>query len=68
MNDEPLQVALRVTQTLDDLGVPYLIGGSIASALYGEPRATMDADIVADLHFPRPPHLTLRALPQPIDA
>lgn len=49
MNNEPLQVALRVTQTLDELGVPYLIGGSLASALYGEPRATMDADIIADL-------------------
>lgn len=49
MNNEPLQVALRVTQTLDELGVPYLIGGSLASTLYGEPRATMDADIIADL-------------------
>lgn len=51
MNNEPLEVALRVTQTLDDLGVPYLIGGSLASTLYGEPRATMDADILADLQF-----------------
>lgn len=51
MNNEPLQVALRVTQTLDDLGVPYLIGGSLASTLYGEPRATMDADIIADLQL-----------------
>ena len=51
MNSEPLEVALRVTQTLDDLGVPYLIGGSLASTLYGEPRATMDADIIADLHL-----------------
>lgn len=49
MSNEPLQVALRVTQTFDALGIPYLIGGSLASALYGEPRATMDADIIADL-------------------
>ncbi len=49
MNGEPLQVALRVTQVLEELGVPYLIGGSLASAFYGEPRATMNADIVADI-------------------
>jgi len=51
MNNEPLEVALRVAQTLDELGVAYLIGGSLASALYGEPRATMDADIIADLQL-----------------
>src|SRR5689334_15766212 len=48
MNNEPLEVALRVTQTMQELGIPYLIGGSLASTLYGEPRATMDADILAD--------------------
>jgi len=52
MNNEPLQVALRVIKTLEELGVPYLIGGSLASTLYGEPRATMDADIIADLLLP----------------
>lgn len=49
MDNEPLEVALLVTQSLDKLGVSYLIGGSVASTLYGEPRATMDADIIADL-------------------
>ena len=31
----------------DRLGIDYYIGGSFASIAYGEPRATMDADIVA---------------------
>lgn len=35
---------------LDDLGIPYLVGGSVASSLHGIPRATQDVDLVADLH------------------
>ena len=34
---------------LDDLGVPWLIGGSLASSLHGIPRSTQDVDLVADL-------------------
>ena len=34
---------------LDQLGVPYMLVGSIASAVYGEPRMTKDIDVVADL-------------------
>jgi hypothetical protein len=48
---EPIAVTLLVIEALDDLGVPYLIGGSLASAVYGVPRATMDADLVADLRL-----------------
>ncbi len=47
--DEPLQLALRVIRILDDLGAPAWIGGSLASSIFGIPRATQDADIVADL-------------------
>jgi hypothetical protein len=42
-----------VTDALETLGVPYVIGGSLASAVHGVVRATMDADLVADL---RPEH------------
>ena len=31
------------------LGVDYLVGGSIASSVFGEPRQTVDADLVAHL-------------------
>jgi hypothetical protein len=46
---EPLAVTLLVADTLEALGVPYAVGGSLASAVHGVMRATMDADLVADL-------------------
>lgn len=39
----------RVLQVLDQVGVPYLIGGSVASSIHGISRPTMDVDLVADL-------------------
>lgn len=51
MIPEPIAVTLLVIEALDRLGAPYLIGGSLASAVYGVPRATMDADLVADLRM-----------------
>jgi hypothetical protein len=53
MLSEPIAVTLLVIQPLEALGVPYLIGGSLASAVHGVVRATLDADLVADL---RPEH------------
>jgi hypothetical protein len=44
---DPIAVALRVTAVLEQLGIPYLIGGSLASTLYGMVRTTQDADIIA---------------------
>jgi hypothetical protein len=43
----------RVGQTFDDLNVPWAIGGSFASTVHGEPRATNDIDIVANLRGPQ---------------
>ena len=49
MLTEPLAVTLQVVEVLEGLGVPYFIGGSLASAVHGVVRATMDVDMVADL-------------------
>ncbi len=38
-----------VVEALDELGVPYLIAGSLASSVHGEVRSTWDTDLVADL-------------------
>jgi hypothetical protein len=38
-----------VVDALTDLGVPYMIGGSVASSAVGVARATLDVDLVADL-------------------
>jgi hypothetical protein len=49
MLSEPIQVTLKVIRVFERLGISYLIGGSLASAVYGTIRATMDADLVADI-------------------
>ncbi len=46
---EPVQVTHRIAQTFENLGIQYLVGGSLASSLHGIPRATQDVDIVADI-------------------
>lgn len=49
MLSEPIAVTLEVIDALDALGVPYFIGGSLASAVHGTVRSTLDADLVAEL-------------------
>jgi hypothetical protein len=44
-----LAVAHDLGAKLDVLGVPWVIVGSVASSMLGEPRATADVDLVADL-------------------
>jgi hypothetical protein len=46
---EPTAVTLRVIDTLDAIGIPYLIGGSFASSIHGVARMTADVDLVVDL-------------------
>jgi len=45
----PVDLALRVASALDRLGIPYVLGGSLASSILGEPRATADIDIAIRL-------------------
>jgi hypothetical protein len=42
----PQEVVLRAVALLDELRIPYLIGGSLASSIYGTPRTTADVDVV----------------------
>jgi hypothetical protein len=49
MLSEPILVLARLARIFDALGIRYLVGGSLASSLYGIPRATQDVDVVADL-------------------
>lgn len=49
MTAGPIALALELAALLDALGVPYVTGGSVASSLIGEPRATMDLDLAVDL-------------------
>ena len=47
--DSALEVALCVAELFDRLEIRYLVGGSLASSLHGEPRSTQDVDFVAEL-------------------
>jgi hypothetical protein len=40
-----------VVDVLEALGVPYFVGGSLASSVHGVPRASIDADVVAALRL-----------------
>jgi len=51
MQNEPIEVTLKVTGVLENLGVPYIIGGSLASTLYGMVRTTQDSDIITEMHI-----------------
>jgi hypothetical protein len=40
---------LMFTQRLNTLGVPYMVSGSVAVIIYGEPRLTHDVDLIVVL-------------------
>jgi hypothetical protein len=46
---DPIDVAIRVGRILDGVGATHTIGGSIAASFAGEPRSTIDIDVVANL-------------------
>ena len=48
---EPIRVTQQVAQAFERLGIPYLVGGSLASSMHGIPRATQDVDMVADIEL-----------------
>ena len=47
----PADALERLVEVFDGLGVPYMVGGSVASSIHGMARPTMDVDLVADLQF-----------------
>lgn len=52
--DNTLRAALAAAAEIEKLGVRWFLGGSLASSIHGTPRATFDADIMADF---RPQHV-----------
>lgn len=47
---DPIAVAIAVSRILDSLDILHTVGGSIAGSFAGEPRSTVDIDIVAAIH------------------
>lgn len=46
---EEKRVFLKMIKVLEELKIPYMITGAVASILYGEPRLTDDIDVVVAL-------------------
>ncbi len=57
VRNEALEACLKVVQVLEQIGVDYLVGGSLASSAHGIPRSTNAADLVADLRLTHVPLL-----------
>lgn len=49
MIPEPVAITMLVAEALDELGVPYFVTGSLASAVHGVVRTTAGVDFVAQL-------------------
>ena len=49
MLSEPILVVTKLVRVFDALKIRYVVGGSVASSVYGIPRATQDVDLVADI-------------------
>jgi hypothetical protein len=49
VGDDAIDVALKVAAALSSVGADYFLGGSLASSIQGEPRATNDLDFVIAL-------------------
>ena len=49
---DPIAVALLVADALETLNLRYTVGGSLASSMSGEPRSTLDVDMVVALQEP----------------
>jgi hypothetical protein len=60
---DPIAIALSVVRVLDSLGIANTVGGSIASSFAGEPRSTIDIDIVADIESAHVPALVAALTP-----
>lgn len=47
--DDTPRIAVQVAAALEATGIRYVIGGSVASSIAGEPRSTLDIDIAVEL-------------------
>jgi hypothetical protein len=49
MTDDPIAIAVRIAEAIESCGLRYLVGGSLASSISGEPRTTLDVDLVVEM-------------------
>jgi hypothetical protein len=49
MLPEAIAVLVKTLNVFERMQIPYLVGGSIPSAIHGVSRTTLDAEVVDDL-------------------
>jgi hypothetical protein len=62
------QKVASLARVFDAAGLPYAIGGALAFAYYGEPRATMDVDINVFVHPDRSAEVFATLAPLGVEA
>lgn len=60
----PTSVAVEMARAFEDVGVAYVMGGSLASTVHGEPRTTADVDFAIQLEAARIDDLLARMQPE----
>jgi len=71
MQNDPFALLERMVAILDEVGVRYAVGGSVASSVLGEPRSTVDLDLAVDIQSSQLERLIERIAPDfyvPLDA
>jgi hypothetical protein len=56
-SQDPTAIASLLAQILDTENIPYYITGGVAAIAHGEPRATIDLDVVIDIDLAELPAL-----------
>ena len=57
---DQVDVLFLVIRVFEDMGVPYVIGGSFASSAHGLARATMDIDLLVAIEPEQAPELSAK--------
>jgi hypothetical protein len=56
MNNDAVEVTLKVIAVLERYNIPYVLVGSLAGAAHGVSRSTLDGDLLAAIH---PAHIDM---------
>ncbi len=62
MNDQT-GLLIQVVSVLESISVPYMIGGSVALAVWAGPRPTHDIALVIDMPYERIPQFCAQFQP-----
>jgi hypothetical protein len=46
-----IEALIPLVEAFDQLGIPYYIGGSVASSVHGMPRRTQDVDVIVEIRI-----------------